>query len=187
MRVQDLASNEIAVVTNGERYLSDPAAAGSLRKHVAQGGSALVFNSGPLLAKMFPDLVRGYLKGSGENATMRVPESPVFDGLDPLDLSWWELGPGQLPRVCLGSHQVVSGGNGLEILAEVVNTHGYLREPSDFNRVSGSPLFEIRSGSGRWIACELMLLEAAPFDPIAMRLLSNLLADLSKRTSTMSL
>ena len=106
------------------------------------------------------------------------------DGLDPLDLSWWELGPGQLPRVCRGSHRVASGHDGIEVLAEVVNTHGYLRRPSDFSRVGGTPLFQLSVGAGRWIACELMLLDAAPFDPIARRLLSNVLANLSGRHSS---
>jgi hypothetical protein len=181
--LQDLQPSEIAIVTNGELSLSNPAIADALRAHAAQGGCVLVFNSGPQLARLFPDQVQGYLSGSGEIATMRAPESPVFDGLDPLDLSWWELGLGQLPRVCRGSHRVASGHDGIEVLAEVVNTHGYLRHPSDFSRVGGTPLFQLSVGAGRWFACELMLLDAALFDPIARRLLSNVLANLRAQHS----
>lgn len=177
----DLKPSEIAIVTNGEHSLNDPRLVGALRAHALNGGRVLVFNSGTQLAQLFPDQIKGYLTGSGEIATMRVSESPVFDGLAPLDLSWWELGSGQLPRVCRGSHQVLSGRDDVKVLAEVVNTHGYLQRSSDFGRVSGSPLLEVRTGAGRWIACELMLLDAAPFDPIAKRLLSNLIENLNER------
>lgn len=175
----DLKPTEIAIIANGELSLSNPETASAIRTHNLKGGSVLVFNSGPQLAKLFPDQVQGYHTGSGEIATMRVPESPVFDGLNPLDLAWWELGSDELPRVCHGSHQLIRGKNGADALAEVVNTHGYLKQPSDFSRVSGAPLCEMRVGAGRLMVCELMLLEAEPFDPIAGRLLNNLLSYLS--------
>lgn len=177
---QNLKATEIAIITNGELSLGIPEMASAIRAHNDRGGSVLVFNSGPQLAKLFPNHVQGYLTGSGEIATMRVSESPVFEGLNPLDLAWWELGSGELPRVCRGSHRLISGKNGADALAEVVNTHGYLKQPSDFSRVSGTPLFEMRAGPGRLMACELMLLEAEPFDPIAGRLLNNLLLELSQ-------
>jgi len=178
---QDLKPTEIAIVTNGERSLGDSEIVNTLHAHTASGGNVLVFNGGTQLTKLFPDRIQGYRTGSGEIATMRVPESSTFDGLDPLDLAWWEFGTNELPRVCRGSHQLTSGKDGVEALAEVVNLHGYLKTPSDFSRVSGTPLFDMRVGAGRWIACELMLLEAEPFDPIAGRLLNNLLAELSVR------
>lgn len=181
--LKDLKPTEIAVITNGERSLSTPEMTSAIRAHNSSGGSALVFNSGLQLAKVFPDQVQGYRTGSGEIATMRVPESPVFDGLEPLDLAWWALGLDGLPRVCRGSYQLTSGKDGADALAEVVNVHGYFKQPSDFNRVSGTPLCEIRIGAGRTMACELMLLEAEPFDPIAGRLLNNLLSELSVQPS----
>jgi beta-galactosidase len=179
----DLKPSEIAILTNGNQSLSDPAIEHILRTHATEGGAVLVFNSGPQLARMFPDQVRSYTPSSGEIATMRVPESPVFEGLNPLDLGWWELGSGQLPRVCLGSHQVTTGSKGLSVLAEIVNTHGYLKDASDFMRISGASLFEISTGAGRWIACELLLLESKPYDPVAGRLLNNLLSTLNARPS----
>jgi hypothetical protein len=55
-----------------------------------------------------------------------------------------------------------------------VDIHGYLRISTDFVKISGSPLVELHIGKGRFVASELMLMEA-PLDPIAGRLLSNLL------------
>lgn len=180
---QDVKPTEIAIITNGEPSLRIPEMAHTIRAHNTRGGSVLLFNSGPQLAKLFPHQVQGFRLASSEIATMRVSESPVFEGLNPLDLAWWELGSGELPRVCRGTHQLTRGKNGAEALAEVVNTHGYLQQPSDFSEVSGTPLFEMQVGPGRMMACELMLLEAAPFDPIASRLLNNLLVELGAHTT----
>lgn len=175
----DLKPGDVAVLADAGQSLANPAVADALRSYVMRGGSALLFNGGPQLARLFPEQIKSYQTGTGEIVSMRVPESPVFDGLDPLDLAWWGLGPGELPRVCRGAHQFASGAPNLSVLAEAIHTHGYLQQPSDFLRISGSPLFELRMGSGRMIVCELMLLDAAPFDPVAGRLLSNLMVELA--------
>jgi hypothetical protein len=180
----DLKLDDVAILSNAGKSLDNPSMAEALRRYVAQGGNALLFNGGATLARIFPEQIIRYQPGTGEIAFMRVPESPVFDGLEPLDLAWWGLGSDQLPHVCEGCHQLVSGASGLSALAEGIHTHGYLQQPSDYLRIAGSPLFELRIGAGRLIVCELMLLEAAPFDPIAGRLLNNLIAGLNARQAS---
>ena len=64
-------------------------------------------------------------------------------------------------------------------LAEVFDRHGYLKKPEDVVHISGTPLIEVRSGRGLLIGCEMML-EAADRDPIAARLLTNLLKRLAE-------
>lgn len=66
----------------------------------------------------------------------------------------------------------------MSALAEVVDIHGYLNSHKDFLKISGSPLVELHLGKGRMVASEMMLLEA-PLDPIAGRLLSNLITYLN--------
>jgi hypothetical protein len=63
------------------------------------------------------------------------------------------------------------------MLAEVVDIHGYLRVPADLAKYSGTPLLQLNDGKGKVIASEMMLFEA-PQDPIAGRLLSNLVRTL---------
>lgn len=180
--LRDLKVNEIAIVADGERALRNAETASALQAHAARGGNVLVFNGGTQLAGLFPTSIGGYRALREEIATMRVPESPVFEGIDPLDLAWWRSDSTQVPGVCRGSHQLINGSSGVEALAEVISIHGYLKTPADYIRISGSPLFEMRIGAGRWISCELTLLDSAPVDPIAARILSNLLLSLSSTT-----
>jgi hypothetical protein len=64
------------------------------------------------------------------------------------------------------------------MLAEVVDIHGDLKTPSDLAKCSGTPLMKLQCEKGRVHASEVMLLEA-PSDPIAGKLLSNLIEALS--------
>jgi hypothetical protein len=59
------------------------------------------------------------------------------------------------------------------MLAEVIDIHGYLKTPADLAKYRGSPLVEITAGKGKVIASEMMLIEA-PRDPIARKLLANI-------------
>jgi hypothetical protein len=104
---------------------------------------------------------------------MQIPESRVFSEIEPLDLSWFERGAGNIPLACTGVYQVNRQPE-ITCLASTVDIHGYLRTPEDVVRVSGSPLVELRAGKGTILASE-MLLEADFRDPIAGRLLSNLI------------
>jgi hypothetical protein len=144
---------------------------------VREGGRLLLLGAASQLPALFPGQVKAYRPCGGEIVTMRIPESPVFDGIEPMDLCWFELGNGMVPRACTGTYQVDHGRPDANPLAEVVDIHGYLKEPSDFLKISGSPLIELTLGSGRVLATEMTLLEA-PEDPIAGRLLGNLIRTL---------
>jgi hypothetical protein len=112
---------------------------------------------------------------------MHIPESTVFDGLEPLDLAWFELGGGSIPRACRGVYQIESRRADTSMLAEVVDIHGYLKTPADLAKYSGTPLVQLNAGKGNVIASEMMLFEAQQ-DPIAGRLLSNLIKTLGSET-----
>jgi len=101
-----------------------------------------------------------------------LPESPVFSGIEPLDLAWFERGRRQLPIACTGVFQTTPARDDVTALAWQCDIHGYLKKTSEVTRISGAPLVEIRSGRGRLLASELYL-EAGKDDPIARRLLMN--------------
>jgi hypothetical protein len=63
------------------------------------------------------------------------------------------------------------------MLAEVVDIHGYLKTSADLAKYSGTPLVQLNDGKGKVIASEMMLFEALQ-DPIAGRLLANLIKTL---------
>jgi hypothetical protein len=162
----NLDLNDLVVVVDAVQVLSDSHNTAALREFVNSGGRAL--------PKAFPEFIEGYRPCPGEIVSMRIPESPAFDGLEPLDLAWFELGNGVVPRACHSTYFIRGGREEVSALAEVVDIHGYLNSHKDFLKISGSPLVELRLGKGRIVASEMMLLEA-PLDPIAGRLLSNLI------------
>lgn len=177
--LRELKPKDVAVLCNAADMLREPENMRLLKQFVNDGGRVLALHAGEALVNMFPDQLKGFRLHPGEIAAMRIPESPAFDGLDPLDLAWWELGGGAIPQACRGSYQIDSSRNDIRSLADAIDFHGYLNSPADFVKVSGSPLLEIRMGKGRILASEMMLLEASPFDPIARRLFSNLILTLS--------
>ena len=171
---QDAHADEVIVVPDAEVSLSNSKTAKEFRQFVNSGGRALLLHAGETLSSLFPDQVKHFRTCAGEIATMHIPESPVFKDLNPLDLAWFELGDRRIPRACRGVYQIEYGRSDTAMLAEVVDIHGYLKTPSDLAKYSGTPLLELHCGKGKVFASEMMLLEA-PSDPIAGKLLSNLI------------
>jgi hypothetical protein len=175
--------DEVLLVPNAEVMLSDSKVEAELRRFVISGGRVLLLNAGIKLPSLFPDQVKAFRTCPGEIVSMHVPESPVFDGLDLLDLAWFELGGGRLPRACRGVYQIESQRADTSMLAEVVDIHGYLKTPADLAKYSGTPLVHLEAGKGRLIASEMMLFEA-PQDPIAGRLFANLIKTLGSEAQS---
>lgn len=140
---------------------------------VSRGGHVLMLHPGGQLADLFPDAIQGFKAKEGEIVTMHVPESPVFSGIEPLDLAWFGSEGRRLPVACTGVYQVAAN-SGVVALADQCDIHGYLKVPSDIEKYSGTPLVELHVGSGTVIASELDL-EAGGSDPIPERILNNLI------------
>ena len=171
-------SPQVLIVFHASDALGDTQRASELKRYVQDGGKVLLLGAGAQLPLLFPDQIAGYRPtGSGEVVTMHRAESPVFDGLEPLDMSWFELGPGHLPTACYGTYRIDRGREDVTELADHCDIHGYLKMPNDADTISGSPLVEINVGQGRVLASE-MALEAGPEDPIARRLLCNMIGSL---------
>jgi Glycosyl hydrolases family 2/Glycosyl hydrolases family 2, TIM barrel domain/Glycosyl hydrolases family 2, sugar binding domain len=171
--LQDAKPEEVVIVPNAESVLGNSKVNSELRQFVGSGGRVLLLHAGAKLASLFPDQVKSYRACPGEIVSMHIPESPAFDGLEPLDLAWFELGGGSLPRACRGVYKVEARRADTDMLAEVVDIHGYLKTPADLAKYDGSPLVQLSDGKGKVIASEMMLFEA-PQDPVAGRLLANL-------------
>jgi beta-galactosidase len=146
-----------------------------LQEFVAQGGRVLMLHPGTALTKLFPNQVSAFKAKEGEIVTMHVPESPVFSGIEPLDLAWFERGDRHLPIACTGVFQIPSARRDTVALAWQCDIHGYLKKTSEITSISGTPLLEIQSGKG-WLLASEMCFEASNDDPIARRLLENVVS-----------
>jgi len=147
--------------------------AARLKAFAEAGGRVLLLQPGAQLVALVPQLVKSYRPVQGEIVTMRVPESPVFSGLQPLDTAWFEMGQRNLPCACGGVYQVNWARPEIAPLALQCNIHVDMKA-REYSNIAGYPILEIRLGNGVLIASEMML-SAKDKDPIAGRLLTNML------------
>jgi hypothetical protein len=143
-----------------------------LKGFVNAGGRVLLLQPKADLVKLFPDLIKSYRNTEGEIVTMQLPDSPVFDGIEPLDTAWFEMGGRQIPSACGGTWEVDRSRPGVRTLAMQCDIHVEMK-PGIYPKIGGAPLVEIRLGKGVVIASE-MRLAAKDRDPIAGRLLANI-------------
>ncbi len=184
--LHDLKMGDIAIIADAEELLQAPENADLVRRFVSAGGRVLLLHPGSQFVHLFPDQITGFQSHASEIAAMRVPESLAFDGLGPLDLSWWELGNGAIPQVCRGHYRIDSHRSDVRALVGSLDFHGYLKTPEDVVNIGGSPLVEVCLSKGRALASEIFLLEASPSDPIARKLFYNLIRMLSADSDTVT-
>ena len=184
--LENLSRTKVLVVGDLAAALKTPNAAEALKKFVQAGGRLLLLQPGAALCDFLPEYVKSHRSTKGEIVSMVVPESPVFDGIEPLDLSWFELGPKTTPLACTGTWEVNRAHPEIEPLAHQCDFHTQILFGSDkqlpFFSIAGAPLVEIHLGKGTIIASE-MVLSAKDKDPIAGRLFSNLLETLNETKS----
>ena len=143
-----------------------------LSDFVRRGGRILILGQ-PVDA--IPDLPAGKqsVEASGDFAD--VLEPALLDGLDPMDMHWWNAESGGLPRVCATSYQIPDA-PGLKKLVQHIQPHGYLKSPGDIARHTSWLVFELSSGKGRIIVSSLLLAD----DPISRRFTANLVRYLAR-------
>jgi hypothetical protein len=167
------------IVADTGALMQDPGGPEKLDAFVKAGGRVLLLHPAADLVKLFRAQVLSYRAAVGEIVTMEIPESPVFDGLDPLDTAWFEMGNRQLPYASSGTYQVDRTQPGVVTLAQECALHPDIpKGPGGFFKIAGSPLIELHIGNGSVLASELML-SARDLDPIAGRLFRNMINYLS--------
>ena len=158
--------------------LTQGSSADSLKTFVQNGGRVLLLQPDAALQTLFPDLIKSYRKTVGEIVAMEVPESPVFDGIEPLDTAWFEMGDGNIPYACSGTYEVDRSQPGVDTLAGECDFHSGMK-PGQFFQVAGAPIVVIHLGKGVILASTMML-SARDRDPIPGRLLGDMLTYLAK-------
>jgi hypothetical protein len=111
--------------------------------------------------------------------SLNRPDSSVFDGIQPLDLSWFQVEPGKRSYACAGVYALDRAATNVTPLADFCEIHAYLDTPDQVLKYTGTPLLEAQLGKGVLLASEMMV-DAGVTDPIAQRLYSNLIAHLAK-------
>jgi beta-galactosidase len=154
----------------------------SIRNLIANGGKVLLSASGNTAHTLYPEYIRSLLKANGEIAVMDIPESDVFDGIEPLETRYLNNNKRESPSVISGAYRINRNPN-VEALASFIQIHGYLSgEVNDrmkrLDQIKGFPIVKI-TDKGSVLLSEIRF-EKATTDPVAAKLLVNMLLDLSK-------
>ena len=134
-------------------------------------------DAGAKVLMIEPDAVPGLeikkVNASGDFVDILEPR--LLDGMDPMDMHWWNATAGDFPRVCRMSYQFADA-PGIIKLAQHIQPHGYIRGGRDISSYTSWPVFEVNQDKGRLIVTSLLLAD----DPIARRFMRNLVERLAR-------
>ncbi len=155
----------------------------SIRSAIAGGGKILLSASGSIAPALYPEYIRSLLKENGEITMMDIPESDVFDGIEPLETRYLNNNERESPAVISGAFRINRDPN-VQALASFIKIHGYLSgEANDrmkrLDQIKGFPIMKIKDHNGDVLLSEIRL-DKAVTDPVAGKLLVNMLNDLAK-------
>ncbi len=169
-------------IISGGAECSDAEAA-ALRAYQSAGGKLLILDSKETARKIYPEYITGWIiPTEGDISVMERPDAGVFDDIDVLELRYFNNNRREIPLVCNAALKAVRHQNVTE-LASQMKIHAYIDggKPEDrierIESMRGLTLLGIRDGKGDAIV-STMCTEKATTDPIAGRLLVNLINEL---------
>ena len=155
----------------------------AINKYVSNGGKVLLLSSEKVAKLMYPECITDWIVPTeGDIANLEISESSVFDGIDELELRYFNNNKREIPTVCSVSFKVNRDPR-LELLASQTKIHSYINgdmyERSEkMSTMRGYPLLKlIDKGS---IIISTMDVKKSTTDPIAGKLLVNMISDLLK-------
>jgi hypothetical protein len=149
-----------------------------IRNYIAKGGKALLLNSKETARKLYPEYITGYITPTeGDIVNMEIPESPVFDDLELLELRYFNNNRREIPTVCYAALQVKRNEHVIE-LANQTKIHAYIEGEMEartqyIQKIKGFPLIEIKDKGS--IVISTMATDKATTDPVAGKLVTNMI------------
>lgn len=151
-----------------------------LRAFIERGGKALFLGSKEAARQVFPEYITGWIiPTEGDICYMEQDDDPVFDGIDDMELRYWNNERREMPRACSATLKTVRSPQ-VDELAGQMKIHAYIDggKPEDrirrIEQMRGYTLVRIHHGRGSALV-STMCTEKAPTDPVAARLLQNML------------
>ncbi len=149
-----------------------------IKNQIRRGQRVVFLGGAENLKKNFPEIIDSIYRQPAEMISMTVPESPIFQGIEPLDLTWPNNGKREKPLACRESFYISPKTN-VEVLAQFTTIHGAInlafhKREERVREFTGFPLVRVKMGKGEAIFCTL-LMEKAATDPVYGQLLDNLL------------
>lgn len=172
---------DILVAANVDSDNEVPYSWEDVRRVAGNGQNVLLIHPGKHLRWLMFDRVEGTWERPGRVLNMKKPEHKAFDDIDLMELSWWQPKSGLRPAACKRTYRFYPKAmKDITNLATYLRPHVYIGNPKEqLPEMSGVALAEIKEKAGTIVASELELNQATA-DPIAARVLVNLLLYLSK-------
>ncbi len=154
-----------------------------IKNRIAKGGKVLILNSENASKAMYPEFITDWIVPTeGDIANMEIPESDIFEGIDELELRYFNNNKREVPTVCTASFKIKRDPK-LELLASQTKIHGYINgemeQRSEYvESIKGFPLLKINDNGT--VIISSMTVEKSTTDPIAGKLLSNMINNLLK-------
>lgn len=172
--------NDLAIIS-GLSQISDAEAA-QVRAYLKKGGKVMFLDCAEAVKTVFPEYVRGVITPTeGDICFMERDDDKVFDGIEPLELRYFNNNQREIPLACNRTIQANRSEN-LTELAGQMKIHAYIDAQSQADRMKkvesmrGLTMFRIADGKGKAMV-STMCLGKADTDPIAARLLVNTIAE----------
>ena len=144
------------------------------------GTNVLLIHPGKHLKWLFYDEIESIYERKGRIVNMHIPESGAFNEIEPMELAWWQQEDAEIPYTSRRSFRLKSK-KGIKALGTYLRPHTGLGSDRKayLYEMSGIPLLEIKEKKGILIASE-METNMGTKDPIAAKLLINMIAELLK-------
>ena len=172
---------DLIIISGRNRCTPDEAKA--LTDYQANGGKVLYLNSNEVAKVVYPDYIKSWVTPTeGDIVVMERNDASVFNGIDVLNLRYFNNNQREMPKACNTTMDVVRHANITE-LATQMKIHAYLDESNmearaeRLEKLRGLTLFQVSEGKGKAIV-STMSTQKADTDPIAGRLLVNIINDL---------
>ena len=156
-----------------------------LRSYQFKGGRLLLLNSKEVAKNIYPEYITNWIiPTEGDIVNMERNDASVFDEIDVLELRYFNNNKRENPLACNATLKVNRNENLIE-LAGQMKIHAYIDggKPEDrirkIDSMRGLTLLQIKDGKGL-ATVSTMCTEKADTDPIAGRLLVNMINDLLK-------
>lgn len=178
-----LSKNASVCVISGLSDCTDEEAR-MIRTYQSNGGKLLLLNSKEAARKIYPEYITDWIiPTEGDIVVMERPEAAVFDGIEPLELRYFNNNKREIPLACTSVLKAKRDANVTE-LASQMKIHAYIDDGKPEDRIKriesmrGLTLLGITDGSGKAIVSTLCT-EKAMTDPVAGHLLMNMIKELS--------
>jgi hypothetical protein len=148
-----------------------------IHDYLYEGGTTFLIDPAPEgVSKIVGVSSEWIRKVSVEGEFADVEPGKLLDGLDPMDIRWWNAEPNGLVRVCSSAYQFVPSVQTPEIhrWATHLQPHSYIKK-QDMIKLISWPLFEAKVGKGRLMVSSFLLAE----DPLAKKFYCNLINSLA--------